>query len=244
MKDGNWIPVDKRIVNLLPKGGEYTFLEAYISLRIDLDNGADISINGYARLWSWSRNKVRHFVEGLRTGKGHSVDTQRTGKGQELRLIFNTLEEQKDIQGTAKGQAKDRQGTTTINTNTKKNKTSAPRKESNTPFHRFCSWWCYAYQKALGQPYHMTGKDRTLISDLIKTYNNGQFPKLIVAGCHILTTDDPWIEDKRTIGILHTKVNEMMAKGYGEYLEDWREIGIVPPEGVKFDDWQFKTTED
>jgi hypothetical protein len=119
MKDGGWIPIDKRLVNLLPKRGEYTFLEAYISLRVDLDSGAEISINGYSRMWSWSRNKVRYFVEGLRTGKGHSVDTQRTGKGQEIRLFFNNLQEAGDRLRTGKGQAKDRQGTTTIDTNTK-----------------------------------------------------------------------------------------------------------------------------
>lgn len=117
MKDGGWIPIDKRVINLLPKSREYTFLEAYISLRYDLEQGEEISINGYARIWSWSRNKVRNFVEGLRTGKGHVVDNQRTGKGQEIRIISNNLGEHKDSQGTVKGQAKDRQGTTTINPN-------------------------------------------------------------------------------------------------------------------------------
>lgn len=117
MKDGGWIPVDKRLVSLLPKDREYTFLEAYISYRTDIENGCENSLNSYARMWSWSRNKVRHFVEGLRTGKGHVVDNQRTGKGQEIRLVFNNLEEPKDNQGTTKGQAKDNQGTITINPN-------------------------------------------------------------------------------------------------------------------------------
>lgn len=115
MKDGGWVPVDKRLTNLLPKGREYTFLEAYISLRIDLDSGAEVSINGYARMWSWSRNKVRYFVEGLRTGKGHAVDTQRTGKGHEIRLFFKELEDRTDSRGTVEGQSRDRQGTITIN---------------------------------------------------------------------------------------------------------------------------------
>ena len=79
MKSGNWIPVDKRLINLLPRDREYTFIEAYISYRVDIENGEENSINGYSRIWSWSRNKVRHFVEGLRTGKGHVMDNQRTG---------------------------------------------------------------------------------------------------------------------------------------------------------------------
>lgn len=114
MKAGNWIPVDKRIVNLLPRDREYTFIEAYISYRVDIENGEENSLNGYSRIWSWSRNKVRHFVEGLRTGKGHAVDNQRTGKGQEIRFIFNSLSGAKDKQGTCKEEARDMQGTTTI----------------------------------------------------------------------------------------------------------------------------------
>lgn len=123
MKDGGWIPIDKRLCSLLPKNGEYSFIEAYISYRIDVDNNCENSINGYSRMWSWSRNKVRNFIEGLRTGKGHVVDNQRTGKGQEIRLIINDLQQCKDKQGTGSGQARDRQGTTTIkpDTNTKPN---------------------------------------------------------------------------------------------------------------------------
>jgi len=107
MKDGGWIPIDERLKYLLPKGGEYTFLEAYVSLRCDIQAGEEKTINGYSRMWSWSRNKVRNFVAGLRTGKGHVVDNQRTGKGQEIRIFIKELEEVKDRQGTGKGQARD-----------------------------------------------------------------------------------------------------------------------------------------
>jgi uncharacterized phage protein (TIGR02220 family) len=129
MKSGNWIPVDKRIVNLLPRDREYTFVEAYLSYRMDIESGAENSINGYARIWAWSRNKVRYFVEGLRTGKGHVVDNQRTGKGQEIRFIFKELEEATDSQGTGEGQAKDRQGTITIIKNKKKDIDTLPYAE-------------------------------------------------------------------------------------------------------------------
>lgn len=113
------MPVDKRLVNLLPRDRPYTFMEAYFSLRFDIEEGRENSINGYAALWGWSRNKVRNFVEGLRTGKGHIVDNQRTGKGQEIRIVFNNLDDPKDRQGTGKGQAKDRQEDTTIDPNPK-----------------------------------------------------------------------------------------------------------------------------
>lgn len=117
MKDGNWIPIDTRLAALLPHGREYTFIEAYISLRCDMEKGHPYTINGYAKMWGWSRNKVRNFVEKLRTGEGHSVDTQRTGKGHEIRIVFNNLPEQKDKRRTSKGQSKDTQEDTTINPN-------------------------------------------------------------------------------------------------------------------------------
>ena len=39
MEHRNWIPVDKNIITLKEKGCPYSKIEAYISLRIDLDNG-------------------------------------------------------------------------------------------------------------------------------------------------------------------------------------------------------------
>jgi uncharacterized phage protein (TIGR02220 family) len=117
MKDGNWIPIDKSIVNLLPRDREYTILEAYISFRIDIENESENSINGYARIWSWSRTKVRNFIKGLKTSRVQARDRQETGKRQAIRLIFNNLEEHKDRQETGKRQARDRQETITNNPN-------------------------------------------------------------------------------------------------------------------------------
>jgi len=125
LKDGNWVPIDVRVTSLLPHNREYTFLEAYISFRCDLEKNAPYTINGYAKMWGWSRNKVRTFIEKLRTGEGHSVDTQRTGKGHEIRIIFNNLPEQKDRRRIGKGQSRDTQEDTTINPNNIKKKNYA-----------------------------------------------------------------------------------------------------------------------
>ena len=127
MKSGNWIPVDKRIINLLPRDREYTFIEAYISYRVDIENGEENSINGYSRIWSWSRNKVRHFVEGLSATNGHIVDNKGTGKGQEIRLLFKDLQEVVDNKGTGKGQEEVNKGTTTIIIEKEKEKDSSAK---------------------------------------------------------------------------------------------------------------------
>ena len=114
MKNGNWVPLDKALVHFLPKDRPYTTLEAMYCLSVDVDNGNEGSINGYASLWGWSRNKVRRFLECKRTGSGQVKDRRRTGKGQAVRFINNKLQTEKDSIGTVKGQEKDRGRTPTI----------------------------------------------------------------------------------------------------------------------------------
>jgi len=104
MKDGNWIPLDKMLIKYLPKDRSYTVLEAYFSLRYDVEEGKNYTINGYAQLWGWDRKKVRTFVDGMMSGKavrlGHLKDTKGPGKGSliphDIRFIFNNLGAQKD----------------------------------------------------------------------------------------------------------------------------------------------------
>lgn len=114
MKNGGWIPIDKRFINLMPKDRKYTYLEAMFSYSVDQDNGKNGSVNGYAKLWEWSRNKVRKFINELRTGKGQVVDRKGTGKGQVVRFIFNNLDDVRDRKGTGSGQEGDRKRYTTI----------------------------------------------------------------------------------------------------------------------------------
>lgn len=105
MKKGNWIPIDKGLVGLLPKDRPYTDIEAYISLRVDMDNSKVGSIAGYAALWKWSRKKVRRFLELMEknpdgTGKPQARNRKGTGKGQVIRLVFNNLQAEGPTKGT------------------------------------------------------------------------------------------------------------------------------------------------
>lgn len=122
MKNGNWIGLDKNIVKLLPHGRAYTIIEALISFTIDIDNKRDWTINGYAKQWTWSRNKVRKFTSELRTGKGHLADRKGTGSGHLITLKLNNLHEVEDRKRTGKGQEEDRKRDTTIYPNPKPNK--------------------------------------------------------------------------------------------------------------------------
>ena len=108
----------------------YTKLEAMFSYTKDIDNNNNYSINGYAKLWQWSRNKVRKFLKEVRTPEGHLKDTSRTGQGQALHFINKDLWIQKDKAGTSKGQDKDTLKDSTINPNPNPN----PKKENKKKY--------------------------------------------------------------------------------------------------------------
>jgi hypothetical protein len=60
-----WIPLSKELTRYLPVSRPYSNIEAAFSLSVDYDNGNQVSISGYAKLWRWSRKKVRMFLTKL-----------------------------------------------------------------------------------------------------------------------------------------------------------------------------------
>lgn len=127
MKDGNWTGIDKALINLMPRDRPYSIPEAMISLSVDLDNGKEFTINGYSKLWGWSRNKVRKFVTELRTGKGHLADSKGTYKGHLITLKIKGFRGDEDSKRTVKGHLEDSKRDTTIKTKTK----TKTKKEQN-----------------------------------------------------------------------------------------------------------------
>lgn len=65
MKNGGWIPLSKSLASELPPVRPFTKLEAMFSLTLDYDQGNPVTVNGYAVLWKWSRDKVRNFMNGV-----------------------------------------------------------------------------------------------------------------------------------------------------------------------------------
>ena len=114
LKDGNWIALDKNLIRTISQKRPYSYIEAMFSLTYDIDNSREGTINGYSKLWNWSRNKVRKFINELGTVKGHLADSKGTYKGHPIRLIKNNLEAVKDSKGTVKGHLVDSKRDTTI----------------------------------------------------------------------------------------------------------------------------------
>jgi hypothetical protein len=63
MQKGNWMPIDKDLVNALPKKRPYTLLEAAFSYQLDLDNTTVKGFRDYERLWQWSYSKTANFIK-------------------------------------------------------------------------------------------------------------------------------------------------------------------------------------
>lgn len=104
--------MDKSLVMALPKKRPYSLVEAVFSYQVDLDKSTVKSEREYARIWNWSRSKVRAT---LRTNKVTTPDA--TKRPVEFRFI-EQLRENKDHQPdqTTYHQL-DQTKTTTINPN-------------------------------------------------------------------------------------------------------------------------------
>jgi len=62
MRYGNWLPISKGVLKLLPKDRPYTKIEALISIQNDYDQKKEVTINGYTNLWRWGKGKVYRFL--------------------------------------------------------------------------------------------------------------------------------------------------------------------------------------
>jgi len=93
MSRGNkWVPIDKYFSQEFKNiQRPFSKIEAIFSYTLDRNNGLDCSIAGYSKLWSWSRDKVRKFINDVISGGGHISDKRRPGNNTALHFIDNDL---------------------------------------------------------------------------------------------------------------------------------------------------------
>jgi hypothetical protein len=117
-KAGGWIPIDKNIVKTLGNiDRPYSIVEAMVCHTADVDCGKEWTINGYAKLWDWSRGKVRRFVNSMRTHSGHIADRKGTQSGHPIHFIDKGLWDEADRKRTHSGHIADNKRDTTSNPN-------------------------------------------------------------------------------------------------------------------------------
>ena len=123
-------------MKFLPYDRPFTELEAMISLQADYDRAAEVTVQGYASLWSWSRGKVARFLEkiGVEIRYSENTSKKQNQRGQimiqisdrsnveneQIRLIDSKgLSRVTDRPKRKNGQITDRSQSTTIDPNTK-----------------------------------------------------------------------------------------------------------------------------
>ncbi len=101
----------------------------------------------------------------------------------------------------------------------------------------FIAWWCFAYEITQGKPYLTTGKDMKPVKELLATYT---LKPLVFMACWFLTCRDEWLGSKRDIAMFRSQANRIPGpKDPAHDSAAYRRAGIIPPEGVMFENWRF-----
>lgn len=110
-RKNGWVKLDKMLAQDFKHiKRSFSRIEAMFSYTVDVDNGIEGTMAGYATQWGWSRNKVRRFLNCIRTDEGHLKDRKRTHEGHPIHFIDNDFGDKKDTncKRTDEGQVSDR----------------------------------------------------------------------------------------------------------------------------------------
>jgi hypothetical protein len=114
--------------------------------------------------------------------------------------------------------------------------TSPPAKRPPSGDHQlFIQWWCFAYEHTQTKPYIITARDGKSVKALVN-HPKLELSHLIAMAAWLLTTDEAFYASDRTLPALERTINKT---GITHSYDDYRKAGIIPPEGIKFRDWQF-----
>lgn len=101
----------------------------------------------------------------------------------------------------------------------------------------FLAWWSFAYKKTQEKAYMISGKDVKAAADLLNIH---ALKPLVIFGSYFLTCHNEWLGSKRDLPMFRSMINQMPGhKDPAHNAETYRAAGIIPPDGVKFEDWCF-----
>lgn len=100
---------------------------------------------------------------------------------------------------------------------------------------KFFVWWQMAFQEIEGSTYIFTGKDQKHIQSLLQGMS---FKELIWKASGFLMSQDQFLEGKKDLGMMLSQVNKLPKPSTAD-LPYLRSIGLAPPEGMAFEEWNF-----
>lgn len=99
-----WVSIDNNFYKeLLQTTRSFTRMEAAFCLTHDFNFNKSWSIKNYAKIWGWSRNKVRKFINEIQSEQGSIMNGAKNQKGHPIRLIGNGSTGHKDTPINQKG---------------------------------------------------------------------------------------------------------------------------------------------
>ena len=118
-----------------------------------------------------------------------------------------------------------------------KEKESLPKKNPSAPTRLFSDWFSYAFEITQDYPYHFDGgKDGQHLAYMLKAM--GDPKRLVAKACHFLADPDRFPKNKApTISFLRSKFNEYPDHP-GDKMDQFREMKLLPPDGMLLEEWQ------
>jgi hypothetical protein len=114
-------------------------------------------------------------------------------------------------------------------------KKALPAKNPPAGFVLFRDWWLYAFSIIEDDRYIFeSGKDGSCLSSMLKSPD---WKEVVCKACHYLIDDDRFPKGRPTISELKASINRYPGNINGK-AEHFREIGILPPDGVLLEAWQ------
>lgn len=193
------------------------------------------SILSLAERWGWSRGKVSRFLNELENDaqqirqQKKRLTTLITILNYERYQAVDTTERETD--STTDGQQTD----TNKNVKTGKKKISSPAKNPPAGFTLFRDWWMHAFSLIEDDRYIFeAAKDGSCLSSMLKAA--ADWKEIVCKACHYLVDADRFPKGRPTISGLKSSINRYPGHINGK-ADHFRELGLLPPDGVLLEDW-------
>lgn len=116
----------------------------------------------------------------------------------------------------------------------KRRRKPLPAKKTPTGFTLFRDWWMYAFSLMEEDRYIFEqGKDGKCLSSMLK---GADWKEVVCKACHYFVDPKRFPEGRPTISGLKLSINKYHGHTNGK-TEHFRELGIIPPDGVLLEDW-------
>ncbi len=208
----------KAATKLLPNDRAYTEVEALFCLALDHNNGKAVTMEGYSKLWGWTRKKTRLFLPRVGLEIMYPEDTKEVRKqrgilslkmgplkghkrGHITFIDYRHLQGQRDISGAING--------ATTHDNKKEEKKRGRKAPPDPRVKCFISWFLSLYKKRFSTDYLITNWGQ-VGAQTKKLLGSGlSWEDLQFLTIEFLLDEDQWLQKVgHNLGTLQTRIGQ------------------------------------